>query len=84
MNSTERLYEMAVKAAFYNMDFCPGTGFYEVLDDNAIDPIVKEAQQMIDSLGVSIEPVDRYIFANMLWGMDRDTFDAELAEFENG
>lgn len=82
MKSTELIYEMAVKTAFYNMDFCPGTGFYEVLDDNAIDPIVKEAQQMIDSLGVSMKPVDQYTVASMLWNMDPQTFDEEVANFK--
>ena len=77
----EVLNEMAVKTAFYNMDFCPGTGFYEVLDDDAMESIVKEAQLLLDLLDVSVEPIDEYVVAYMLWGMSREIYDAEVAEW---
>ena len=79
----EVLKEIAVKAAFYNMDFCPGTGFYEVLDDVAMEGIVKEAQLLIDSLGVSVELIDEYIVAYMLWGMSQEIYDAEVAKWNS-
>lgn len=75
----EFLYTLAGKAAFYDLDYCPGTGFYEVLDDDAMGDIVSCAQQLIDKMEVSIPPINQYHVAMALWGMDPETFDAELA-----
>jgi hypothetical protein len=79
--NTEFLYALAGKAAFYDLDYCPGTGFYEVLDDDAIGDIVSNAQQLLDKLGASILPINQYHVAMALWGMSSETFDAELAEW---
>jgi hypothetical protein len=81
--NAEFLYMLAGKAAFYDLDYCPGTGFYEVLDDDAIGDIVSCAQRLIDKIEVSIPPINQYHVAVALWGMDSETFDAELADWNS-
>lgn len=80
MKSTKRLYEMAVKTAFYNMDFCPGTNFYEVMDQGVLNEVVINAQFFINELGVNIQPIDQYVVAEVLWSMDKETLERELLE----
>lgn len=81
MKSTTRLYEMAVKTAFYNMDFCPGTRFWEVMEQEVLGDIVTDAQLLIDELGINAQPIDQYVVAEVLWEMEPDELDEEIAEW---
>ena len=81
MKSTERLFEMAVKTAFYNMDFCPGTRFWEVMEQEVLGDIVADAQFFIDELGINAQPIDQYVVAEVLWEMEPNELDKGLAEW---
>ena len=77
----EVLNEMAVKTAFYNMDFCPGTRFWEVMEQDVLEKIATDAQLFVDELGIDAQSIDQYVVARVLWEMEPDELDEEIAEW---
>lgn len=80
----KNLHEMAVKTAFFNMDFCPGTSLYEVLDQDALDVVAKDAEDLLASIQVhEWYAVDRYVVASVLWDMEPEELDIELSDYDD-
>lgn len=77
----KNLHEMAVKTAFFNLDFCPDTSLDEVLDEDALDVVAKDAQDLLASIQVKEwYAVDRYVVASVLWDIDPEELDSCIDE----
>ena len=80
----QAINEMAVKAAFFNLDFGIDAGFYEVMNCRALDRIARDAQKLVEKAGFLKLKINRYTVAEVLWGMNAETVDYEIAEIEGG
>ena len=79
---TKQICHMAVITAFHNMDFCPGTKFYEVMDQDVFDDIIQNAQDLITYIGLDASLIDCYVVSKILFGMKPKEFDDEMEEIK--
>lgn len=75
---------LAITTAFFRNDWCPGTSFSEVIDqDNSIEEIIKLATQFMNWTEVEFEEITIYDVAEAIWGMSAEELDEELAELKS-